>query len=91
MKLNKWFSAMRWRPHTVILYAFDLMHLNGGDLRHEPLSERRSILQSLIGTDKSRIQFSEVVPIPKVSDLHDYRCFTLSSGGLRRPAPPSVE
>ena len=52
--------AMRWRPHTVILYAFDLMHLNGRDLRQEPLSERRSILQTLIGTDnESRIQFSE--------------------------------
>ena len=53
-------SAMRWRPHTVILYAFDLMHLNGRDLRQEPLSERRSILQTLIGTDnESRIQFSD--------------------------------
>ena len=53
--------AMRWRPHTVIFYAFDLMHLNGRDLRHEPLSERRSTLQnSQIGTDnESCIQFSE--------------------------------
>ena len=51
---------MRWRPHTVILYAFDLMHLNGRDLRQQPLSERRAILKTLIGTDnESRIQFSE--------------------------------
>ena len=27
-------SAMRWRPHTVILYAFDLMHFDGKDLRN---------------------------------------------------------
>ena len=26
-------SAMRRRPHSIILYAFDLMHLNGKDLR----------------------------------------------------------
>jgi ATP-dependent DNA ligase len=45
---------------TPSFFAFDLMHLNGRDLRQEPLSERRSILQTLIGTDnESRIQFSE--------------------------------
>ena len=53
-------SAMRWRPHTIILYAFDLMHLDGQDLRQQTLSERRSILKTLIGTDdESRIQFSD--------------------------------
>ena len=53
-------SAMRWRPHSIILYAFDLMHLNGKDLRQQTLSERRSILKTLIGTDaESRIQFSD--------------------------------
>jgi bifunctional non-homologous end joining protein LigD len=26
-------SAMRRRPHSIILYAFDLMHLGGKDLR----------------------------------------------------------
>ena len=31
-------SAMRWRPDSIILYAFDLMHLSGRDLRQEPLS-----------------------------------------------------
>jgi ATP-dependent DNA ligase len=39
--------AMRWRPNAVILYAFDLMHLNGRDPRRQPLSERRSILKGL--------------------------------------------
>jgi bifunctional non-homologous end joining protein LigD len=53
-------SAMRWRPESIILYAFDLMHLDGADLRREPLSLRRSVLKVLIGTDaESRIQFSE--------------------------------
>ena len=51
---------MRWRPESIILYAFDLMHLDGADLRREPLSLRRSVLKVLIGTDaESRIQFSE--------------------------------
>jgi ATP-dependent DNA ligase len=26
-------SAMRWRPESIILYAFDLMHLDGKNLR----------------------------------------------------------
>lgn len=53
-------SALRWRPHSIILCAFDLMHLDGRDLRQLPLRMRRSLLQALIGSDEeSRIQFSE--------------------------------
>ena len=51
---------MRWRPNSIILYAFDIMHLNGRDLRRLPLSERRSILKALVrNDDQSRIQFSD--------------------------------
>ena len=53
-------SAMRWRPDSIILYAFDLMHLNGRDLRQQALMERRANLKALLGSDEeSRIQFSE--------------------------------
>ena len=53
-------SAIRQRPDSIILCAFDLMHLDGKDLRHEALSVRRALLWALIGTDaESRIQFSE--------------------------------
>ena len=53
-------SAMRVRPHSIILYAFDLLHLDGKDLRQETLSERRALLKHLVGDDAdSRIQFSE--------------------------------
>ena len=31
-------SAMRWCPASIILYAFDLMHLDGADLRRESLT-----------------------------------------------------
>jgi bifunctional non-homologous end joining protein LigD len=51
---------IRWRPDSIILYAFDLMHLNGKDLRQQTLSVRRSILKALLGSDEeSRIQFSD--------------------------------
>lgn len=53
-------SAIWSRPESIILYAFDLMHLNGEDLREESLLIRRTILQELIEEDEeSRIQFSE--------------------------------
>ena len=53
-------SAMWRRPRSIILYAFDLMHLDGADLRQQALAVRRSLLQALIGNDEeSRIQFSE--------------------------------
>ena len=53
-------SMMRWKPQCIILYAFDLLHLDGRDLRHQPLSERRAQLKQLVGSDAlSRIQFSE--------------------------------
>jgi bifunctional non-homologous end joining protein LigD len=47
-------------PHTIILYAFDLLHLDGKDLRQQTLSERRILLKALVGDDaESRIQVSE--------------------------------
>ena len=53
-------SAMRWRPESIILYAFDLMHLDGNNLRQRALSDRRAILRALIRSDdESRIQFSD--------------------------------
>jgi len=53
-------SAMRWQPNNIILYAFDLLHLDGEDLRKETLLDRRACLKTLISENaESRIQFSE--------------------------------
>ena len=53
-------SAMRRQPHSIILYAFDLLHLDGTDLRQQTLLERRANLKQLVGADdQSRIQFSD--------------------------------
>jgi bifunctional non-homologous end joining protein LigD len=42
---------------TLVMYAFDLLYLNGVDLRREPLIERKAKLARLIG--KSQILYSE--------------------------------
>lgn len=31
-------SAIRWHPHKLIFYAFDILHLDGDDLRDQQLS-----------------------------------------------------
>jgi bifunctional non-homologous end joining protein LigD len=56
-------TALQDRPLDIILMAFDLVHLNGLDLRKTPLLERRAALADLVGChDPScRIQFSEHV------------------------------
>jgi bifunctional non-homologous end joining protein LigD len=53
-------SAMRRQPQNIILYAFDLLHLDGKDLRQQTLLKRRANLKHLVGADdQSRIQFSD--------------------------------
>jgi DNA ligase D-like protein (predicted ligase) len=53
-------SVIRWAPERLIFYAFDLLHLNGKDLRDAPLLERRVMLKELLPPDDTRpLQFSE--------------------------------
>jgi bifunctional non-homologous end joining protein LigD len=44
-----------------MLYAFDLLYLNGQDLRSLPLEERRNLLIDVIGGSHSSIRLSEEV------------------------------
>jgi bifunctional non-homologous end joining protein LigD len=52
--------ALRFWPSRLIFYAFDLLHLNGKDLRERPLVERRQKLKALLAKDAaSPLQYSE--------------------------------
>jgi ATP-dependent DNA ligase len=51
--------AIRYEPHRLVLFAFDLVHLDGVDLRRRPLIERREKLASLIGPGCFAIRYSE--------------------------------
>jgi bifunctional non-homologous end joining protein LigD len=44
------FDRIRYRRHdaSVFLYAFDLIELNGDDLRREPLEVRKATLASVL-------------------------------------------
>ena len=53
-------NALRSRRAPLLYYAFDLLHLDGKDLRPRPLTERRALLKKLVGDDMgSSIQFSD--------------------------------
>ncbi|ESZ70568.1 DNA ligase [Mesorhizobium sp. L103C119B0] len=54
-------KAITRRQHDLYFVAFDLLHLNGHDLRDMALQERREILESMIPAD-IRIQFSQALP-----------------------------
>jgi bifunctional non-homologous end joining protein LigD len=55
-------SAIHKAPHRIVLFAFDLLHLDGQDLRKAPLIERRATLRKLIEPNpRSPIQFSDHV------------------------------
>lgn len=53
--------AVRKDPYAAVLGAFDIMHLNGHDLRDIGCKARREMLFSIIKPG-SRIQFSEALP-----------------------------
>ncbi|PBB26128.1 MULTISPECIES: ATP-dependent DNA ligase [unclassified Mesorhizobium] len=54
-------KAITRRQHDLYFVAFDLLHLNGHDLRDMPLDDRREILAALIPYGQ-RIQFSQALP-----------------------------
>jgi bifunctional non-homologous end joining protein LigD len=50
-------NELRGKSNNLVLYAFDLLYLNGFDLRKAPLFEREALLRKLIA--KTDIFFSE--------------------------------
>jgi bifunctional non-homologous end joining protein LigD len=44
---------------TVFQYAFDLIELNGDDLRHDPLQVRKATLASILAKARPGIRFNE--------------------------------
>jgi bifunctional non-homologous end joining protein LigD len=55
------FDRLRYRRRdaSVILVAFDLIELNGEDLRRDPIEKRKAALAKLLSRAAPRIQFNE--------------------------------
>jgi len=56
-------AAIGGEPHRLVFFAFDLLYLNGDDLRKKPLEDRRKKLAQLIGAANptAPLQISEAV------------------------------
>jgi len=52
-------SAMTKTPERLIFFAFDLLHLNGVDMRRKPLEERRAHLRWILEGTHSQIHMSD--------------------------------
>jgi ATP-dependent DNA ligase len=63
--------AMAREPQRLGFFAFDILHLNGADLRSRPLIERRALLRDLLGANDPAcpIQFSEALAGDGAGDL----------------------
>lgn len=62
-------KAITRRQHDLYFVGFDLLHLNGHDLRDLPLEDRREILVGMIPTG-GRIQFSQALQGDAKSIFH---------------------
>jgi ATP-dependent DNA ligase len=59
------FDRLRYRRHDagVFLYAFDLIELNGEDLRREPLEVRKATLASVLAKTSAGLRLNEHIEI----------------------------
>jgi bifunctional non-homologous end joining protein LigD len=55
------FNHVRYRRHdeSIFLYAFDLIELNGDDLRRDPLEGRKATLEMILAKAGAGIRFNE--------------------------------
>ena len=70
------FDRMRYRRNdaNVFLYAFDLLSLNGHDLRREPIEERKAALAKLIRRKHVGIRFVEHLEFDDGEMIFEHAC-----------------
>jgi bifunctional non-homologous end joining protein LigD len=60
------FEKLRWRHHDerVFMWCFDLLELNGRDLRREPIEVGKAALARLLKKAQVGLQFNEHITVP---------------------------
>lgn len=51
--------AIKWEQEKLIFMAFDLLHIDGDDIRSKPLTSRKAILHKLLSAPKREILYCE--------------------------------
>jgi bifunctional non-homologous end joining protein LigD len=70
------FQRLRKRKNdaSVFLYAFDLVQLNGHDLRREPVEVRKAALEKLLRPKPDGIRFCEHVEFDDAAMMFEHAC-----------------
>ena len=70
------FDRIRYKRYddTVFLYAFDLIELNGDDLRREPLETRKATLASLLARAATGLRLNEHLEHANGVDVFEHAC-----------------
>jgi bifunctional non-homologous end joining protein LigD len=66
-------NELRGRSKKIVMVAFDLLYLNGYDLRNLPLFERKALLQKIIA--ETDVQFSESFEVDG-AEMYKHACKT---------------
>jgi bifunctional non-homologous end joining protein LigD len=74
-------NELKGRSNKIVMVAFDLLYLNGYDLRKLPLFERKALLKKII--DKTDIQFSESFEVDG-GEMYKHACKTGLEGVLSK-------
>jgi bifunctional non-homologous end joining protein LigD len=60
-RIDRCFNDLLFRRRQCVFIAFDLLYLNGKDLRMLPLIERKALLKKLLRRKRSRILYLDHV------------------------------
>ena len=82
------FELLQQGGDEAVLFAFDLLRLDGEDLRGRPLRERRDLLRSLLSNAPLELRLSEEAPGPIEAALEKMRARGME--GLILKAPLSL-
>ncbi|XP_061196299.1 DNA ligase 3-like [Saccostrea echinata] len=69
-----------FKDATVCLFVFDCLHLNGENIMHKPIKERKKILESEMNEIPNRIMFSEAKLINDPDALQELMTKVFSEG-----------
>ena len=77
------FDRLRYRRHDagVFLYAFDLIELNGNDMRRTPLEVRKATLASVLAKASPGLRLNEHINEPDGAIVFAHAC-TLGLEGI---------
>ena len=70
------FQKLRRRQNeaTAFLYAFDLLELNGTDMRREPIEVRKATLASILRKSRHGVRFNEHLEHPDGIAVFQHAC-----------------